>query len=41
MMDHLIPHPKLMPSYWQFPIYQMGLGPLQQFIKQDFKIPYK
>lgn len=30
------PHPKLMPSYWQFPTVSMGLGPLQAIYQARF-----
>lgn len=30
------PHPKLMPSYWQFPTVSMGLGPIQAIYQARF-----
>ena len=30
------PHPKLMPTYWQFPTVSMGLGPLQAIYQARF-----
>jgi pyruvate dehydrogenase E1 component len=30
------PHPKLMPTYWQFPTGSMGLGPLQAIYQARF-----
>ena len=30
------PHPKLMPSYWQFPTVSMGLGPIQAIYQAKF-----
>ncbi len=30
------PHPKLMPSYWQFPTGSMGLGPIQAIYQARF-----
>ena len=30
------PHPKLMPTYWQFPTVSMGLGPIQAIYQARF-----
>lgn len=30
------PHPKLMPTYWQFPTVSMGLGPMQAIYQARF-----
>ena len=33
---HLIPHPWLMPKFWQFPTVSMGLGPVLSIYQARF-----
>ena len=38
-MDFILyPHPKLMPTYWQFPTVSMGLDLYKQFINKILNI---